>query len=129
MIIIEVVLFICLAGFFDGMMDNIKDSTANWLYVWCTKHPTYLGWYKYGSHIPLPFIKKYNPKYPWSSDGWHMMKHFMILAYTGAIACFFAYAIGMYFHLEWYYEIGIQLISWTVFDWLESVFFNKTYRG
>jgi hypothetical protein len=127
--VIEILIFVCLAGFFDGMMDNIKDSTTNFLYLWCLKNQC-INWYKYGSHQILPWLKcKYNPAYPWSSDGWHMMKHGMILSYTGAIACLFACAVTMFFDLGIYYEIIIQIVSWACFDALEGIIFSKTYRG
>jgi hypothetical protein len=115
--ITEVLILTCLAGFFDYMMDMIKDypqSEKNWLWklVRGTKYePWYLG------HNPLPFFKTYRPGLIWFSDAWHMAKHFMLLSFCGAIACAFG--------VEWYYTLAITWIAY----WLEGGIFNAGYQG
>lgn len=55
---IEILIFVCLAGFFDYMMDAIKDfkqSEKFWLWKWVQKHPAYMGWYQ-GWHS-LPYFE------------------------------------------------------------------------
>ena len=130
---IEVILFICLAGFFDYMMDMRKDfadSKKNWLYIWCLKHYEYLPWYM--GNRSLPFMEKrgytYNPQYPWTSDAWHTAKHFMILSFTGIAGIATAVIAARYFDLEWYYEFGIQIFSWWFYYWLQGKIFNLGYQ-
>lgn len=109
--IVEVIFFICAAGFFDGVMDMIKDfhhSLKNWLYQWCLKYPKYLDWYEGG--------ELYNPKYPWTSDAWHMAKHFMLLSFTCSVA--------IALHLDWYYQIFV----WWFLYWTEGQLFNLVYQ-
>ena len=121
--IIEVILFVCLAGFFDYMMDAIKDfktSDKFWLKRWIDRHPKYLNWYKGG--------ESYNPKYPWTSDAWHTAKHFMILSFTGIAGIATAVIAARYFDLEWYYEFGIQIFSWWFYYWLQGKIFNLGYQ-
>ena len=109
--IIEVVLFVCLAGFFDYMMDAIKDfktSDKFWLKKWIDRHPKYLNWYKGG--------ESYNPKYPWTSDAWHMAKHFMLLSFAGSVA--------ISLNLVWYY----QMCAWWSAYYLEGKIFDLGYQ-
>ena len=119
--IIEIAILICCAGFFDGLMDMIKDfhlSYKNWLWSWMKGHPAYTDWYQ-GQHS-IPWMEKhgyiYNPKYLWTSDAWHSAKHFMLLSFAGAIATAL--------NLGWYYQIGV----WWIAYWIEGMIFNLVYQ-
>jgi hypothetical protein len=119
--LISVILFICLVGFFDSVMDMIKDfkhSNKNWLYQWCSKHPEYLSWYE--GYCSIPFFKnrgyQYNPGKFWLSDAWHMAKHGMLLSVSGAVACSFGTC--------WYY----QIVIWWLCYYLEGEIFNLGYQ-
>ena len=88
MTIVIVIVLICLTGFFDSTMDSIKDFGQNykfWLWKLC-RGTRYETWCLYGSHVPLPFFKKYDPGKIWASDSWHMAKHFMLLSWSGAVS-------------------------------------------
>ena len=113
--IIEVVILICLAGFFDYMMDGIKDyGKSDKFWFWRKiKGTKYEAWGTYGSQISL--WGKYNPAYPWSSDSWHMAKHFMLLSWAGAVA--------FSFDTTWYFQI---VIWWSAY-WLEGFIFSEFY--
>ena len=110
------------------MMDAIKDyGKSDKFWFWRKiKGTKYELWGTYGSHVAL-FGLKYNPAYPWSSDGWHTMKHGELLGFSGAIACLWAWIIAMTFNLKWYLEIPIQLILWWALYRIEGMIFNKGY--
>lgn len=114
---ILIFLLVCSAGFFDGVMDMIKDfkySEKNWLWKWVEKHPKYKNWYD--GQYPLPFFKTYRPGIVWLSDAWHMAKHFMLLSFAGAIA------INLGF--EWYWNLLGMFIIYV----LEGEIFNLVYQ-
>ena len=122
-----------LDGFFDGVMDMIKDfpiSEKNWLYQWALKHPDYLLWLQ--GQRSLPFFDKrgyqYNPKYPWFSDAWHMAKHFMEICASGVGALALTWAIALYFNLAWYFEVPVCLIACWLLYWSEGDGFNDVYQ-
>lgn len=118
--IIEIVILACMAGFFDYMMDAIKDyQESNKFWLWNKVKETkyefwYLGWHS------LPFFEKrgwiYNPGLVWLSDAWHMAKHGMLLSWSGAVACSF----GTY----WYY----QIVVWWLAYYIEGEIFNVGYQ-
>ena len=131
--LIGILVLICLAGLYDYMMDAIKDfkqSPKFWLKKWIDKHPEYLLWYT-GFH-PLPFIERkgiaYNPKYPWTSDAWHMMKHGLLLSWSGAVSIALSLYVGEIADLEWYVILGFTLTVWWFIYWIEGTIFNLGYQ-
>jgi hypothetical protein len=129
-----IILFTCLAGFFDGVMDMIKDfhqSDKNWLWQW-VKGTKYQSWYD--GWNPLPFFDTYRPGMIWLSDAWHMAKHCMLLCFAGALSLAITLFVSLLFEkkysrkLEWYYQLLIQIVLWWTLYWLEGEFFNLTYQ-
>lgn len=119
--ILEVIVLVGLAGFFDYIMDMIKDykqSPKNWLYT-KTNGTIYAGWYL--NPECLPFLAKrgynYNPGNIFLSDAWHMAKHLMMLSFAGAIAC----AFGTY----WFLQIPI----WWLVYYVEGEIFIRGYES
>jgi len=119
--IIEILMLVCLAGFFDYIMDMVKDfneSGKNWLWKWVQRHPEYIGWYS--DYKPLPFFEKrgylYKAGNVFLANCWHQAKHLMLLSFAGAVA----YAFGTY----WYY----QIIIWWLVYYIEGEIFNQGYQ-
>ena len=118
-----ILILVCLAGFFDSIMDMIKDypySNKNWLNNWVyDKHREYQNWYI--GHHSLPFFEKkgwtYNPGLVWLSDAWHMAKHFMLLSWAGALT------IG--FDTHWYFQLVIFWLAYFIEGELFNLFYNK----
>ena len=107
-------------GFFDFMMDGIKDfkhSKNFWLWrlVEGTKYEPWLS----GGHS-LPFFEARGYMYDAGSvlfaDAWHQAKHGLLISFTGAIACAFG--------LEWW----LQICLWWLLYWTEGEFFNFDYQ-
>jgi hypothetical protein len=128
MIIISVFILICFAGFFDYMMDGIKDyGKSDKFWFWRKiKGTKYEAWGTYGSHISL--WGAYNPAYPWSSDGWHFFKHCLMISFAGACAVLATYAIYLRTGLHWYFDVPICLVIWWSVYRIEAFIFSWGYN-
>lgn len=113
-----ILFFIFSFGFFDYMMDAIKDfgqSEKFWFWRWC-KNTRYEQWSIYGSHKALPFFKTYDSGKFWLSDSWHLMKHGLLFSFAGIVSVIFP--------IHWYFKIFVFLFAY----WLEGEIFNLFYQ-